>query len=247
MHYQLMPYIYSLVWEAHQTGLPLMRAMVLEFQDDPQAWTYDLQYMFGPAFLVGPIFEDYPERRIYLPSGIWYDYWSGEQFQGPREITVRPPVDQVPLFVRGGSIIPMGPVMQYTGEKPTEPLCFDIYPFKASQFLLYDDDGETYQYENGDYQTTLITCTSDQNNTQITFFKPEGEYENVDTKTVLLRVYQSQPARLQMDREKVKLLDGESSLEKAELGWIYDKENQVVLVKIPYAKVEKGVTLSLEN
>ena len=117
--------------------------MVLEFQDDPSTYHLDLQYMFGGELLVAPIFDTTGERSVYLPAGAWYDYWTKERLTGPRHIVCRAPLDTLPLFVRGGAIIPMGPAMNYVGEVPCSPLTLDVYPEGTSSFTIHDDDRDS--------------------------------------------------------------------------------------------------------
>ncbi len=247
LRYRLLPYIYSLVWEAHQTGLPLMRAMVLEFQGDPEAWKHDLQYMFGPAFLVAPVYEPSDERRVYLPAGVWFDYWTGQKYEGPREIRMKTRVDVLPLFVRAGAIIPMGPVMQYTGEKPLEPLTFDIYPGDSSEFLLYNDDGETYAYEKGSYRIVRIACERKEKKVRISFAKPEGTFQNKETRTVLLQVHQEKPETVILDGRKMAYQKDEAMWQRAWRGWRYDGAQKLVLIKMPYERMTRGMTVILEK
>ena len=143
LRYRLIPYLYTYAHVAARTGLPLIRAMVLEFQDDPSTYHLDLQYMFGGEFLVAPIFDTTGERNVYLPAGAWYDYWTKERLTGPRHIVCRAPLDTLPLFVKGGAIIPMGPEMNYVGEVPCSPITLDVYPEGTSSFTIHDDDGDT--------------------------------------------------------------------------------------------------------
>ena len=143
LRYRLIPYIYTYAHVAARSGLPLIRAMVLEFQDDPSTYHLDLQYMFGGEFLVAPIFDTTGERSVYLPAGAWYDYWTKERLTGPKHIMCRAPLDTLPLFVKGRAIIPMGPEMSYVGEKPCSPITLDVYPGGRSRFTIRDDDGDT--------------------------------------------------------------------------------------------------------
>jgi alpha-glucosidase (family GH31 glycosyl hydrolase) len=115
-----------------------MRPLVLDYQEDPTTHTLDLQYLFGDAFLVAPVFAQEADVRVYLPAGRWVDYWTKQTFAGPGWITVHAPLDTLPLFVREGAIIPMGPVIQYADEKPLDPLTLDIYPAAEGAFTLVD-------------------------------------------------------------------------------------------------------------
>lgn len=143
LRYRLIPYIYSYAHVAYRTGLPLMRAMILECPGDPNVYDKDLQYFFGREFLVAPIYSETGQRYVYLPQGRWLDYWSQEEYEGPINIWYKASLEILPLFVRAGAIIPMGPEMSYVGEKPFDPITLDIYPYGHSEFTLYDEEETT--------------------------------------------------------------------------------------------------------
>lgn len=139
LRYRLLPYIYSCAARAVATGRPLMRPLLLDYQDDPTTHTLDLQYLFGEAFLVAPVFSPVATLPIYLPSGRWIDFWNKQTYAGPGWIHVNAPLEKLPLFVREGAIIPMGPALQYVEEKPLDPLTLDIYPAGEGAFTLLDE------------------------------------------------------------------------------------------------------------
>ncbi|GAA2630855.1 glycoside hydrolase family 31 protein [Actinomadura fulvescens] len=150
---RLMPYLYTHARNAADTGVPTVRAMPLEFPADRTA-RGDLtsqQFMTGDAFLVAPVTSDTSVRDdIYLPAGTWTDYWTGKTWTGPGWLDgYDAPLDTLPLLVRGGSIVPMWPQMNHSGEKPRTPITFDIYPRGSSSFSLYEDDGVTRSYKTG--------------------------------------------------------------------------------------------------
>ena len=161
---RLTPYLYTLSREAYDTGTPTDRAMVLEFPDDPTTWSKRTQYQFmaGPSFLVAPVYEDSPIRNdIYLPNGRWIDYWDGTEFNGSTTINnYAAPLEKLPLFVKAGAIIPMGPETLYDGQKPMDPITFDVYPSGKSSFTMYEDDGSTQKYRTGAFAKTVIEMES---------------------------------------------------------------------------------------
>jgi hypothetical protein len=157
---RLTPYIYTYTREAYDTGVPMVRAMVLEFPEDPVTWGKRTQYQFmsGEWLLVAPVYEDSPIRNdIYLPAGKWIDYWDGREFNGPVVVnSYDAPLEKLPLFVKAGAIIPMYPEMLHDRDKPKDPVTIDVYPFGNSSFSLYEDDGVTQDYRNGAFARTLI-------------------------------------------------------------------------------------------
>ena len=157
LRYTLLPYIYSLGKQTYDTGAPFMRALFMDFPNDPNVVNLGDEYMFGPAFLVAPVTEQGREsRQVYLPAGRdWYNYWTNERFAGGQTVTVAAPIDIIPLFVAAGSIIPMGSAIPNTStaQQLTQ---IRVYPGRAAEFALYDDDGETYAYEKGQGRLTRL-------------------------------------------------------------------------------------------
>jgi alpha-D-xyloside xylohydrolase len=159
LRYRLTPYIYTLGADTWARDGTIMRGLVMDFPADRKAWDVKDEYLFGPAFLVAPV-HDYKARSrpVYLPAGAdWYDVYSGERRAGGAEITAAAPLDRMPLFVRAGSIIPTGPTIQHTGEKPDAPLTLLVYPGADGAFSLYEDDGLTNAYAKGAYARVPIT------------------------------------------------------------------------------------------
>lgn len=156
LRYQLLPYNYTLVREACDSGLPPMRALLLEYPEDPQAVKLGDEYLWGPNILVAPVVEKgATTRHLYLPKGDWHDWWSGQKLTGPRWIDRPVDLATLPLYVRAGGIIPLDPVRQYTSQAVTEPTSIHIYPGADGAFTLYDDDGHTMSYQDGSDLSTL--------------------------------------------------------------------------------------------
>jgi alpha-glucosidase/alpha-D-xyloside xylohydrolase len=150
LRYRLLPYLYSAVREAHDTGMPIMRALWLHYPDDSAAVARSDEYLWGRDILVAPVTEKgATSRQLYLPRGTWYDFWTETKTEGGREL--KRPVDlaTLPLYVRAGAIIPMGPIKQYTTEKVDEPVTLTIYPGADGEYELYEDDGVSYDFEKG--------------------------------------------------------------------------------------------------
>jgi len=152
LRYRLLPYLYSSVRECSTTGMPVMRALWLHYPDDARAAACGDQYLFGKNLLVAPVVEKgATTRQVYLPRGSWYDFWTGEPIQGGREISRDVSLDIMPLYVRAGSILPLGPIKQYTTERVDQPLSVSIYPGTDGSFLLYEDDGTSFNYRKGEW------------------------------------------------------------------------------------------------
>ena len=151
LHYQLLPYTYTLAWEARNSGLPLMRAMWLHYPDDPKVKGMGSQYLWGRDILVAPVFEKGATKRdVYLPKGEWYDWWTSTKVNGGQ--TVSRPVDLsiMPIYVKAGAIIPTDPIRQYTAEVVSEPTTLNIYTGANGQYILYEDDGISQSYLKGE-------------------------------------------------------------------------------------------------
>jgi alpha-D-xyloside xylohydrolase len=157
LRYQLMPYLYSLGRMANETGAPFMRGLFMDFGDDPRVADIADEYMFGPALLVAPVVEQgRVSREVYLPAGTdWYNYWTDERLHGGQTVTVAAPIETIPLFVRAGSILPMGTPVESTNEKQ-QLATIKVYAGADGEFDLYRDDGTTYAYEQGASRTTRL-------------------------------------------------------------------------------------------
>jgi alpha-D-xyloside xylohydrolase len=139
LRYRLLPYLYSQAVEAAQRSLPMLRALVLEYQNDPNVATIEDQYLFGDSMLVAPILTPTNRRRVYLPAGTWVDFWTKRATTGGCWIEVEAPLETLPLWVAGGAILPMGPAQQYVDEKLLDPLTVELYaPAEEGRFTIYD-------------------------------------------------------------------------------------------------------------
>jgi len=157
LRYRLLPYLYSLAWRVTEEDYTMMRPLAADYPDDALAHWVEDQFMLGPALMVCPVVEPGATRRtVYLPNvSPWYDFWTGARVSGGM-FEADTPLERLPLFVRGGSILPLGPVVQHTGVKVEEPLEVRVYPGADAEFTLYDDDGETYAYERGAFSKRTL-------------------------------------------------------------------------------------------
>jgi alpha-glucosidase len=174
LRYRFLPYIYSVFAEAHRTGLPVMRPLVLEFPDDPHTFNLSDQYLLGADLLVAPVYQRGAVRRmVYLPAGGWIDYWTGKIHPGGQYLVAEAPLERIPLFVRQGAILPLGPVVQHTGEV-AEELILDIFGSGSTQ--VYADDGLSTAHMNGSASLTRVTCTVASLRTVVTVEPRQGSY-----------------------------------------------------------------------
>ena len=154
LRYRLMPYLYSLTGAVHFEDATLMRGLPMDFPDDPEVRDLSDQWLLGPALMPCPVYEyKARSRSVYFPEGGWYDFYTGAYIPGGQRLTVDAPYERMPLYVRAGSIIPFGPSVEYTGEKPADDILIVVYAGADARFTLYEDDGLTYGYEKGEYST----------------------------------------------------------------------------------------------
>jgi len=202
---RLTPYLYTLSYEAHVTGVPPVRAMPLEFPNEPwvgvnTSFSFMYQFMSGPFFLVAPVFRNESTRSgIALPAGEWIDYSSGERFEGPKVVDDYPaPLDVLPVFVKAGAIVPMWPLMDFVGQRPVDELTLDIFPTSAaggSQFTLHEDDGLTRNYVSGQVATqTFTVIVSLAGSVSVEIGKSLGAYEGKPSRrSYILQVHAASP------------------------------------------------------
>src|SRR5207248_2962050 len=176
LRYRLLPYTYTLAWQAHSLGLPLMRPLVMNYPDDPRTWEMGSQYLWGDDLLVAPVTRAGAHSwPVYLPEGTWYDFWTHQRYEGGRGVAVDAPLDRLPLLARAGAIIPVGPVAQHTGELSGEEITLLVYPAGSTRFELYDDDGRTNAYRRGGYALTTIECEEEHGRARVRVGQPRGD------------------------------------------------------------------------
>ena len=157
LRYRLMPYLYSLAGAVHFEDATIMRGLPMDYPADPEVRDLSDQWMLGPALMPCPVYEyQARSREVYFPEGGWYDFYTGKYIQGGRRMTVEAPYERMPLYVRAGSIIPMGEAMEWTDEKPADNITFLVYAGKDAEFTLYEDDGTSYGYERGEYSSIRV-------------------------------------------------------------------------------------------
>ncbi|WP_228852937.1 glycoside hydrolase family 31 protein [Aegicerativicinus sediminis] len=179
LRYSLIPYLYSTAYDMYKTGKPIMRALVMDYQNDQNVYDITNQYMLGAYLMVCPVTEKGAQTRVvYLPEGNWINYWTGESLEGKKHYNVLCPLDQMPIFIKAGAIIPSQEVVNYVGEKTITTLDLAIYPSTNSKFTVYDDDGKSLNYQNGTFISREITVEMNTSNLSITVDAPKGNFES---------------------------------------------------------------------
>lgn len=178
LRYRLLPYVYSTSWEVTSNGESLMRALFSDFPKDKKVIDIGDEYMFGKSILVAPVTSGVRRRSLYLPEGTqWIDFWTGEMQKGGQEISREAPIDIIPLYVKAGSIVPVGPSVQFATEKLWDDLQVRIYPGADGEFTLYEDENDNYNYEKGKYTTVRMTWSD--KDRQLTIHPRQGSYDGM--------------------------------------------------------------------
>lgn len=176
LRYQLLPYLYTLFWEAATTGAPILRPLLYHYPNDTKTYTLYNQVFLGPSLMAAPIDRPGMEyRMVYLPQGIWYDWWTGVRYEGNSHIVADAPLERMPLYVRAGAVIPMQPVMQYVGERPVDPLRLRIWP-GTGEWTLYEDDDRSFEYKTGAWATTTYRVYSEGEAAIVEIGARQGEF-----------------------------------------------------------------------
>lgn len=217
LRYRLIPYLYSLHEVAHRTGVPVLRSFPLQEPEDPIGFRLDDQFFVGEHLMVAPLFED-DDRTLYLPKGLWYDFFGEQQpINGGRSIERESvPLHRLPVYVRAGAVVPLGPAMQHTGERPVDPLSVHIYGFAAgdlahdaatSIFSLYEDDGISVAYLNGEFQRTHFRFRQSNDRAQLAvdIESGDGKYQSVSSRGYRLHFHgvERKPTYVRIDGQVI--------------------------------------------
>ncbi len=202
MRYRLLPYIYSEAWQVTKNGSTMMRPLVMDFNGDTAAVNREYQYMFGKSILTAPVTEPGVSRwKVYLPkSAGWYDFWTGKHFAGGRTVETDAPLDKIPLFVKAGSIVPMGKAIQYSAEK-SDTLEIRVYKGADGRFDLYEDEGDNYNYEKGKY--SIISFSWNEKTQSLTVGNKQGDYPGSLKKRIFTVVLVDEAKGFGIDRDAI--------------------------------------------
>ena len=235
LRYELMPYIYNAFQQSSKTGLPIMRPMVLEFQDDPETFEMSSQFMFGENLLVAPVREEnHRSCRVYFPEGEWFDFWTGEKIAGPKYQWVDAPLDKIPVYVRAGSILPMQPAMNYVDEKIDGPIYVMLFPKKGVVIdSLYQDDGTSFDYQQGKYCITPFEMDFDEKILNFKIGERIGSFSPANGSFIVkLKNIIENPQNVSIVSQKISNVESSSDLESLNYGWYLDHKEKTLSVKM---------------
>jgi alpha-glucosidase (family GH31 glycosyl hydrolase) len=230
----LIPYIYTYSRYATDQSLPLVRPMYLEYPSGSKSYSSPYQYMFGKELLVAPVVDSSGMKEVYLPNGEWFDYFTGQKYTGEKSIKEKYPLDRMPVFVKGGAIIPMQTNMQYSDQRPLDTLVVDVYGSQAGSFNLYEDDGISLDYKTGKYAWTPMAF-SKAGKGELTVGPTKGEFNGQPQ----ARAYEvrfhgvGKPASVTVNGRKVD-------------GWKWDKDKSVAIVPVESTKIRETVKVTLQ-
>ncbi|MBC7913489.1 MAG: glycoside hydrolase family 31 protein [Pyrinomonadaceae bacterium] len=233
LRYRLIPYMYSNAFNMYQTGMPLMRGLVLDYQNDKNVYDIGDQYLFGNNLMVAPVTTKGAQTRtVYLPEGDWYDYWTSKKYSGKQYVHVVTPIDTIPLFAKAGAIIPMQPEMKYDGEKPVNEITLDIFPGANSSFNIYEDDGLSTDYQKGKFALTGITTSLASRVMKVNISKTSGSYNVLTVRTYLTKIRwdkSEMPSKITENGKPSLATKSLMTLAKSE--WFYDAAQKAVFIK----------------
>lgn len=258
---RLMPYMYTLAQEAEQTGAPLVRGLMWDHPNDPHAndENYKYQFFLGKDFLVAPVFRSQVASKgwrkgIYLPHGQWIDYWDGRVVNAGAEgkaIDYQVTLEKLPVMVRAGAILPMYPSALYDGQVPKDVLTWDIYPHGESTYTLYEDDGETRQYQQGERATQQIRVFAPENKAgaiQIKLDGVRGQYQGMEPQRV--QVFQvhtrALPGQVRLQNQVLQQVQTRAEFDQAASAWFYDARHQYGVVYVKTAKIDVRTPIAVD-
>ncbi len=230
LRYQLMPFLYTEFYKASATGIPIMRPLMLEFPEDKTTYRIDTQFMVGENILVSPVMEAGSTTRwMYLPGGDWYDFWTRSKVTGGKWMEAKAPVDQIPLFIRAGAVIPMQQSVQYTDEAPVDPLTFEIFPSTEAKGICYEDDGISFDYQKGKYRNVGVKVSVNGSDIHIERSGAEGSF--IPSKRSVIFSVNGVSHMPKSVSVRGKAIVEFSSLAKAGEGWLLDTAMNRLIVK----------------
>lgn len=245
---RLMPYIYTLARETETTGAPMVRGVMWDHPDDPHAYDYPYQFFLGRDLLVAPVYRSQAasggwREDVYLPEGRWIDYWNGKVVDaGPDGGLLNIPVDlaTLPVLVRAGAIIPMYPESLYDGQGPADPLTLDVYPFGESEFVLYEDDGNTRAYRDGEFSLQRIAVMAGGDRIEIAVDPAKGKFKGMlEQRGLVLQIHtRLAPEEIALDGTALTIRPTREAYDAADRGWLYDADDRFGVIHIKAGQVD---------
>jgi len=240
LRYRLLPYLYNAFYEATQTGLPIMRPLLLDYPDDATAMdsapaNQNNEFLWGNDFLVAPVVTAGEEqRKVYFPKGTWYDFWTDQPYSGPLTTAVEAPIDRIPIFVRAGAIIPMQQVVEYVDQAPLNPLTLEIYPEGNSTRPYYEDDGISFACQRGGFLLRRFSVSQQGGAVRVQISAREGHY-TPPARSLVLKVHGQPclPRLVQVGGKTLEIQASPETLNRATEGAAYDAAGRIVWIKAP--------------
>ncbi|PHR96764.1 MAG: alpha-glycosidase [Leeuwenhoekiella sp.] len=225
MRYELAPYLYSAMYENHLTGKPMMRALVLDYQNDPNVYDITDQYLLGNDIMICPVVTKGAQTRtVYLPQGDWINYWTGEKHSGSQYLNVLCPLDQIPIFIKEGAMIPTQKLVQTLDAKTPQEILLNIYPGTANAFTLYDDDGKSLEYQNGNFTTTRFELKMENDQIHLNRTETHNAFDLNDRSYTYQIHLNQKPERLWLNEEEIDLKN------TSQRGISYNPQDKVILI-----------------
>jgi alpha-glucosidase len=241
LRYELLPFLYNEFYNSSQTGVPIIRSMFLNYQNDDECYSDSAQYQFmvGNNLLVAPVLSEYENfKKLYLPEGKWLDWWTNKVYEGKQWIIIEAPINMIPLFMKEGSIVPMQEKQNYTGEKKIDELTFRIFPSDNSTYTFYQDDGMTLDYTNGNNLLTEFNITNT-TNLQISISREKGNF-NPGIKTFLFNIYKESPVKkVTVNGKVLSRYQNSEELSKTVSGYSFNSIKKILQVKIKNSEALK--------
>ncbi|UJF33786.1 glycoside hydrolase family 31 protein [Paenibacillus hexagrammi] len=247
LRYRLVPYFYSLLHEASVEGSPVMRPMVYEFQADPATWEESFDFMLGRSLLVANVLDkDAATRKVYLPGGSeWFDWYTKKHYAGGQTVELDVNLSSIPMFIRSGAIIPMAPKLHNIHNERIEELHLLVEPSENTSFVLYEDDGTTNNYQNGEYLRTTISVATERNT--VISFKKEGTYaSSVKRLVVDLICKKIAPVQVTLQGRKLPMFLDRAEWESNGEGWYYDLEQKTTKIKLANSDADMDIAVNFD-
>ncbi|MHA1694384.1 MAG: glycoside hydrolase family 31 protein [Candidatus Helarchaeota archaeon] len=249
LRYHWLPYFYNLFIECSKTGIPPMRPLILEFPDDEICYRIDYQFMWGSYILFAPIIKKHQKiHKIYLPEGVWIDYWSNKKFNGKQFIEIVPKIEDIPIFIKSNAIIPCQPQMLYFKEKQLNPLIIELYPNDKgeSTFIFQEDDGESLNYLKNEFCTTKFTLKIYEKTISFNIDKRIGNYiPNKRDYLVIFKAIQK-PQKVILNENEIKEDINSKSIDKLENNkWSFNEKSKEMLIKFEDSGDKQSIKLFL--